>query len=60
MAWNATKKVILNVKAIRVNQKIAKEISGVELPERIEFGWEQFVISVKRTRGSGAGRRLVS
>jgi hypothetical protein len=51
MTWNPSKKVILNVNVIRVNQKIAREISGVGLPVKIEFGWEQFVESVTRTRG---------
>ncbi|MBR1146117.1 hypothetical protein [Bradyrhizobium sp. AUGA SZCCT0431] len=54
MVWTPAGKLILNVNVIRVNQKIAREISGVALPEKVEFGWEQFVLSVTRTRGMQA------
>lgn len=54
MAWSPAKKVILNVKVIRINQDITKEISGVALPETIGFEWEKFVLSVTRTRGMQA------
>lgn len=51
MTWVSAKKNIPNVNVIPLTHAIAKEISGVSLPELIEFGWEQFVLSVTRTRG---------
>ncbi|MET4023151.1 hypothetical protein [Bradyrhizobium sp. S3.2.12] len=51
MAWSAVKRVILNIKVIRVNDDVTKEISGVALPLAIAFEWEKFVLSVTRTRG---------
>lgn len=51
MTWVPAKKNIPNVNVIPLTHAIAKDISGVSLPELIEFGWEQFVLSVTRTRG---------
>ncbi|MBR1029407.1 hypothetical protein [Bradyrhizobium liaoningense] len=51
MTWVPATKNVPNVKVISLTHAIAKEISGVSLPELVEFGWEQFVLSVTRTRG---------
>ncbi|UGY11944.1 hypothetical protein HAP48_0000410 (plasmid) [Bradyrhizobium septentrionale] len=51
MTWVPAKKNIPNVKVISLAHPIAKEISGLSLPQLVEFGWEQFVLSVTRTRG---------
>lgn len=51
VTWVPAKKSVPNVKVISLTHAIAKEISGVSLPELVEFGWEQFVLSVTRTRG---------
>ncbi|MHC2722454.1 hypothetical protein [Bradyrhizobium diazoefficiens] len=51
MTWEPAKKSITNVNVIRLTHTVAKEITGVTLPDVIEFGWEQFVLSVSRTRG---------
>jgi hypothetical protein len=50
MTWQ-TKKVIANVNLIRIDQAGVTEVGGVDLPKLLDFAWEQFVMSVVRTRG---------
>src|SRR6478609_5260278 len=51
MTWEPAEKKNSNVKVIRLTHTVAKEITGVALPDVIVFGWKQFVLSVSRTRG---------
>jgi hypothetical protein len=50
MQWKPPERFVRNLTAIRVQQELKRGQDYIVLPEQIVFGWEQFVISVSRTR----------
>ncbi|WP_316196016.1 hypothetical protein [Bradyrhizobium sp. SZCCHNRI3052] len=50
MAWTPPEKFIRHVGITRVRQKLKDPGNALILPKTVNFGWEQFVMSVSRTR----------
>jgi hypothetical protein len=50
MQWKPPEKFIRELSTIRVNQELRRGGNDVVLPARIEFEWEDFLLSVTRTR----------